>query len=176
MLVLPGPGRTLPMRYGFWVAFSPAPLSSRRFFTPICMLSGRLGWIFPPTHVLPTGTPSPSRTASTRVLGRVKGALASLGGCAALDPACAPWSSRGVAMGTGASGGAPKTGRGLLLPSLVPLAAGSATATNRQGTAGSRLAVKAVRDRPTGSSRLLREQGTARPPQAPLQLLLVKEC
>jgi hypothetical protein len=34
---------------------------------------------------------SPSLDDSTTVLGEVKGALAPLGGCAALDPACAPW-------------------------------------------------------------------------------------
>jgi hypothetical protein len=60
--------------------------------------------------------PVPITVRSTRVLGRVKGALATLGGSAALDPACAPWSSPSVATGTGASGGAPITGWQALRP------------------------------------------------------------
>ncbi len=35
----------------------------------------------------------------------VKATLASLGGCAGLDPGCAPWSSKMWAMDAGASGG-----------------------------------------------------------------------
>jgi hypothetical protein len=37
----------------------------------------------------------------SRVLGRVQGALAALGGSAALDPACAPGSGRSVGEGDG---------------------------------------------------------------------------
>ena len=37
------------------------------------------------------GSEAPSPGDLTTVLGGVKGALAALGGCAALDPACAPW-------------------------------------------------------------------------------------
>lgn len=52
-----------------------------------------------------SGAPGPDDDAPlrlgqrSRVLGRVQGALAALGGCAALDPACAPGSGRSAGEG-----------------------------------------------------------------------------